>query len=61
MKDPRHATELCKTSDFFPFLSLSIGITPDEDVLVAPPVDQESLWARRLGLSRADRTSVSGF
>lgn len=59
MKDPRHATELCRTSDLLPFLSLSIGVSQDEDVLVAPPVDQESLWARKQGLSRTDRTSVS--
>jgi hypothetical protein len=61
MKDPRHATELSRTPDLLPFLSLSIGVIPDEDVLVAPPADQESSWARRLGLSRVDRTSVSCF
>ncbi|KIM29085.1 hypothetical protein M408DRAFT_127931 [Serendipita vermifera MAFF 305830] len=59
MKDSRQAIELCRTSDLLPFLSLCIGVSPEEDVLVVPPAGQESIWARKLGLSRTDQTNLT--
>jgi hypothetical protein len=51
-------------------LCTSIQVDADDDVLLPPPVeegdvtsrrvnDPEALWARKLGLSRGDRTNVS--
>lgn len=58
-RDQRQTTELAKNKDFISFLNASLEVTPEEDVLVAPETKEEPLWARRLGLSRVDKTSLT--
>jgi hypothetical protein len=60
-KDQRQSSEIHRIRDFAEFLNVSLGVTADADVLIPPAPSEEMSWARKQGLSRTDRTSVSIF
>ncbi|KAG8805813.1 hypothetical protein FRC17_005319 [Serendipita sp. 399] len=60
-KEAHQTHDLLKSKDLVTFLGTSIEIKSDEDVLISLPTSQEQAWARRHGLSRVDRTSLTAL
>lgn len=58
-RDQRAVVELSRDKELILFLTASLEIPREEDVLVEPKLQDEQIWARKLGLARVDRTAVS--